>query len=542
MKDRPAVKRFDDGSTIWEHTFEHFKVKVYVPFSPLKDSLVNYGYEAPYLLYFEENELTCEEAKKTADELGFSEIAASKESSVVFVMTTCKGGWAMETKELFKELIANSKIHQYHKDGYAILINKVFNTDDGYAIRGAIFRTYIYAHGAAADYVAANLCQTIDGQGLWGLADITPTCCILDELSIVPVIGRRDMPIASIGNSFEINTAIEMQTDIFFMSDILDVKVLYKEFLSHFLRWGWVGELSAPADFEGLDMTEEFCEAVVKTTPDNYGDYEGSEEHGIGYIAYYNNDLFKKERVPLMLCFHGGGDSAMHIAQVSRWYRVAHDHDFLLVCVEDHLNSTASETIELLSILKDKYPIDETRVYATGFSMGGCKTWDLYQEYPDIFAGMAPMDATFPVGYNLYNNPSPVEINKDCPVPLFYVGGEETPLPELPFQEIKCFERMAYVFKVNDLATPYSVTFEDKENWPDRIWGISGDEVFRYKDEDRNSILTVNTFKSRDGRTYTAFASVSGQGHECRYHSCENAWLFLKRFSRKDGRIIIDQG
>ena len=34
--------------------------------------------------------------------------------------------------------------------------------------------------------------------------------------------------------------------------------------------------------------------------------------------------------------------------------------------------------------------------------MGGCKTWDLYQEYPDVFAAVAPMDATFDVGCNLF--------------------------------------------------------------------------------------------------------------------------------------------
>jgi hypothetical protein len=30
----------------------------------------------------------------------------------------------------------------------------------------------------------------------------------------------------------------------------------------------------------------------------------------------------------------------------------------------------------------------------------------------------------------------------------------------------------------------------------------------------------------------TAFAGVSGQGHECREHTCEHAWRFMSRFTR----------
>ena len=55
--------------------------------------------------------------------------------------------------------------------------------------------------------------------------------------------------------------------------------------------------------------------------------------------------------VDYAICFHGGGDSAKHIAKVSEWYRVAKDHNFLLICVENHLNSTATEMIELIDIL-----------------------------------------------------------------------------------------------------------------------------------------------------------------------------------------------
>ena len=51
-------------------------------------------------------------------------------------------------------------------------------------------------------------------------------------------------------------------------------------------------------------------------------------------------------------------------------------------------------------------------------------------------------------------------------------------------------------------------------------------------DEERNSTLTVRYYDSEDGVCRTAFASVSGQVHECRHHTNENAWKFISQFTR----------
>ena len=245
-----------------------------------------------------------------------------------------------------------------------------------------------------------------------------------------------------------------------------------------------------------------------------------------------------KEEVPLVLCFHGGGDSAMCMVTLSDWHLVASKHDFLLVSVENHLNSTATEMMHLLAHLKQKYSIDSERIYATGFSMGGCKTWDMFQEYPDVFAALAPMSATFDVGLNVYGQP--VEnINREAPVPVFYVGGEKTPLPELPFQEQKCVNRMAYVLEVNKAKTPYDVSFEEKDSWENPIWGMDGDMIFRARDNHRGSVLTMHLFESENGCCYSIFASADNQQHEMRHLNCENAWKFFEQFRRlPDGRII----
>lgn len=541
IKNVPDVQEFNNGDKIWDHTFNTFHAKVYVPKSKLPGDIINFGYSAPYFLIFTDFPFTNEIAIEYARASKLGQIAAEYDTSVVFIHPLNEGGWKMAPEGIFEEIIENSKIHQYHKDGYAILNNRFTHTTDGYAIRGAIFRTMLIGKGDGADYIARNLLKKITGAGLWGPADIAPTVCLLENLSTQPLNQRRDIPIVSVGNTKLINETISEKFDDCIFQESLDIPAAFK-FMKQFKRWGWDGELSRETDFDEIGFIEEPSVVDLKTSPDNQGDYAGSNTHRTGYISYYNKNLFEKGPAPLVLCFHGGGDSAKHIAQVSAWWKVAHDHDFLLVCVEDHLNSTATEMMELLDILKKQYKIDEKRIYATGFSMGGCKTWDLYQEYPEIFAAVAPMDATFDVGCNLYGQPSLGlhgcgKINDNIMVPVFYTGGEETPLPELPFQAKKCFDRMEYVLKVNKCTAKYDVSFENQDNWKNKIWGISGDTVEKFEDKSRNAILTLNYFYSEDGNAYSVFGSISGQGHECRYHTCEHAWLFMSKFQRDNGII-----
>lgn len=662
MTDKPIVTKYEDGSRMWKHTFENFRVKVYVPTTDLRDDVINYGFAAPYLLVFEERETDDDTAKSIADSNGLADIASRFASSVVFVYPTCEGGWKNASIELYKELIANSKIHEYHEDGMAILNNRFTGKCDGYAIRGAIFRTFLFGCGDSADYIVKYLTNTVNGQGLWGPADIAPTACILEKLSggcedrgsdeadglILPnpefEIKRRDMPIVSVGNSQEINDYIMESVDDCYICAEADYEAIFEEFLRHYKRWGWVGTLEDEPDLDELGMTFETGIVNVKTSPDNNSEFKGTECHEVGYLAYYNKKIFEAKKifygkgasgkdgsgnfasgnkasgknasgifasgnetsrnegkglyvdddpaggkpVPLLLAFHGGGDSAMHIAFVAGWYKVAHDHDFLLVCIENHLNVTATETMQVLDALYERYNIDKSRVYATGFSMGGIKSWDMFQEYPDVFAGLAPMCATVDVGCNVFFKKTAKAINRDVRVPVFYVGGERSPLPELPFQGSKVAGRVAYALLVNGAKKAdeygkfakekFGIAIEeawnlvdeagaageigaedavagaaadkdtsigkipalpknpiediDNSDWENKVWGINGDREEKFYDESRDGTLTLQYFDNDDGKCLNVLGSVDNQEHDCRHHTCEQAWLYLSQFAK----------
>ena len=536
MEKMPEVTRTNEGA-FWSNSYEKFDVEVYVPHSPLQGDILNYGFIAPYLLIFNDKKLTREEQITFAREKGFEKLAADFDSSVVFI-TPKTGDWNSAAPDILSEIISNSKIHQYHKDGVVIANNFFRHSIDGYFIRGAIFRIVLCGFGNGADYIAKNCLCHFEGDGLWGRSDLAPATCLLTGLSVLPDVKAADIPVISYGNSDEANAILEKGCKHFLKRDTAaTAEVLQKDFYDfarQFRRMN--GPLQIDPDLEKDGLVIEPGVAEVKTSKDNCGDDKGTETHKIGYFAFYNKGIFDGGAVPLVLGFHGGGDSCFFLATMAGWAKIAHRHNFLLVTIENHLNSTATEMIELLEILKKKYKIDSTRIYATGFSMGGCKTWDLVQEYPQVIAAAAPMDATFDVGCNVYGNKVEGGINETVPVPIFYAGGEITPLPELPCQEQKCLDRMSYVLWLNNAtaAERYDeeVVLENKDNWENKIWGINGDEVEKLYDESRDATLTMQKFKSQDGRVLSVFASISGQGHDCREHTCENAWQFMSQFHR----------
>jgi polyhydroxybutyrate depolymerase len=76
----------------------------------------------------------------------------------------------------------------------------------------------------------------------------------------------------------------------------------------------------------------------------------------------------------------------------------------------------------VLATLKEKYKIDENRVYSSGHSNGGGFTYLLWSERPDVFAAMAPSAA------------AGRQIVSLKPKPAMHIAGENDPLVKYAWQ------------------------------------------------------------------------------------------------------------
>ncbi|MBQ3907325.1 MAG: hypothetical protein II743_11230 [Lachnospiraceae bacterium] len=529
MMERPNVTVLPDGGKCWEHKFEKFYLKTYIPATTIDGEVNNYTFRAPMLTILEEKQQSMEDAIAFAKSSGLADVASAVDGGVYFIYPTAEDGWKSQTEELYAAVIAEFKMNPFYKDGIVEITDFFTREFKGYFVRGAIFRADLYGFGESADYIAKNLLKTIQGEYLWGPGEITPACVSMERLSVVPAPERKDIGVISVGNSDAINAGFNGCVNLL-IKDKAEYKADFKAFVRKFKMW--CGNMEIEPDFEAMNMTEEAGHVLVKTSPENHGRYKDTAEHEVGYFAYYNNDIFDKGPAPLLMGFHGGGDSSMFLTFVSGWWEICHRYGFLYVAIDNHQDVPAAEAIQVIEAIKQRYKVDEHRIYATGFSMGSGKTWDMFQEFPEVFAGLAPASALFPVKNNMFGKSLSDGINTEVPVPMFYSGGEKSHLPELPFQAEQGIERVQYAAQVNKCKCKFDVNFADKDKWADPVYGIPGDRVEVLHDDSRGSDLTIRYYDSEDGVCRTAFASISGQVHECRHHTNEAAWNFISKFTR----------
>jgi polyhydroxybutyrate depolymerase len=133
-------------------------------------------------------------------------------------------------------------------------------------------------------------------------------------------------------------------------------------------------------------------------------------------------------KAPLLLAFHGHGDSADNFQGVGlerHWAQAVVVYAQGLPSTRDGLAGWQVErgkdgdrdlkfVDQMLVTLREKFSVDDARIYSTGFSNGANFTYLLWAERPQVFAAFAPVAARILPSVHL-----------TVPKPLLHVGGTE---------------------------------------------------------------------------------------------------------------------
>lgn len=523
------------------------EIFVYYPSRSLRDlSPLKLNFTAPhFLVYAEKKPYDPEQARALTEKLGLDRAAAAGGGTVMIICSDKPGQWCVGDEQAYLNVLSCMNPDTTVDEQYGVGVGEnYFTHEKERRIVGYPGGVHIVGVGAGADFAAVHLIRAMGvtpppGEVPAVSPDRSPASVMLigagtapcPDDSVIPGSAGYRAPLRVSALNCRVPAADGLsalgagQWTELYSDDISGgVQLLARSFNTRYLRQA--GQLIPLPDPE-TDGVQLRIEAKAVTTAKDNAEIS-TPRHVINYALYLpvGTDIYN-HKLPLVLTFHGGGNTALFMAATSRWPKIAGEEGFIAVAVDRHSACPAGEIAELIDLLCRDYPcIDRERIYANGYSMGSAKCWELIEQYPDMLAGIMPMHGCPDLG---------VDKTPEYRTPIFYVGGAVSFLPEFPCSDAKTERRMKYMLDINRVPVDYRPDYSVNP-W----WGINGDRRMEIPDElvYKDSLLTVELFDSDDGMCCTAVGCGSNEGHEIYERNCRAAWEFIRHFSRKsDGSI-----
>ncbi|HCN31258.1 MAG TPA: hypothetical protein DIT64_21625 [Verrucomicrobiales bacterium] len=160
---------------------------------------------------------------------------------------------------------------------------------------------------------------------------------------------------------------------------------------------------------------------------------KGVSKRGLNYQISGNPKWDGAQRYPLLIWLHGAGQSGDdNESQMGGAPKPMLTEDslkkhpcFFLApqCPSRDIgwkNEVAENLVALIADLVENLPVDESRIYLTGSSMGGSGTWSIAARYPQIFAAAVPLCGG--------GDPKNAEVLKTIPFWVFH-GDQDDQVP-----------------------------------------------------------------------------------------------------------------
>ncbi|MBQ9210478.1 MAG: prolyl oligopeptidase family serine peptidase [Clostridia bacterium] len=373
--------------------------------------------------------------------------------------------------------------------------------------------------------------------------------------------------------------------DIPFEWDMGTPKATLFEKLGHMSRKGGVN-LNKLADSEyGERIIQEFWQFM--TCPDEMGESYLAylKQIGLTKKLHHAEKLFEKwalylpvsieagakagRKYPLLFVNHGA-HMPIYWEEQSGFLPIAGREEMIVIAAQNH---NSDHLLQILEQVKAEYPVDESRIYCTGYSQGGYKTQMIAFHHPRLFAAIAPCGFTFSLpDWDLTeednrkdgNNKLPSimicgqeEVLEFVPVHQDNLPGEEFYVPESTLKEAdptipgiyealptKATVKMDMLNKKLRSIGHREISYEEcratteSDNEVERLHGFPADRT------DIFMLAGVRHFiSSFDGdyeKDVFKVVSIEGLPHWPPATMAEIAWSYMKKYARncETGEII----
>ena len=129
--------------------------------------------------------------------------------------------------------------------------------------------------------------------------------------------------------------------------------------------------------------------------------WESDKYFNFGYVKYLPKDFDGSKKYPLVIFLHGAGergedlDHAMRHGYMKYVREEGKEYPFIFVAPQcpngKYWGCYTESLLAFIDEMIDTLPVDGSRVYLTGLSMGGTGTWMTAMAAPEKFAAIVPI-------------------------------------------------------------------------------------------------------------------------------------------------------